>query len=72
MQLDLFNQTQRLLRQDASIKELDNFSLQSIDKHKNTMEKWQQNIKDAKADIKIHQFLVKSFYKKMNKEAHID
>ncbi len=72
LQLDLFNQTQRLLRQDASIKELDNFSLQSIDKHKNTMEKWQQNIQNVKADIKIHQFLVKSFYKKMNKEAHID
>ncbi|MCF6240326.1 MAG: C69 family dipeptidase [Bacteroidales bacterium] len=71
MQLNFFNREQRLMMKSAGIDKLDTLSYESIEMHTKAIKEWQQKIQQVKSAIKPYQLLVKNFYKKMNKEAHL-
>ena len=72
LQQSLLDTERKLIRQKASLTELDKFSISALDQHQKAIINWQAAISHVEPSIKWHQFIYKNYYRKLNKEVNLD
>lgn len=72
LQLNLINTEKKLIKQAATIEELDTFSISAINKHKESIQNWQSAIKNIKPALKWYQLHHKNYVKQMNRAVGLD
>ncbi len=71
MQNELFDKEKEHILNNAKIKNFDELSFQSIETHTKAIHQWFEKLKKVKPEIHRYQFLVRRFYRKMNRQAKI-
>ncbi len=67
IQQNFIDDEKSLISQKASLTELGKLSLNSLHKHTQAIEKWQQSIDNVQTALKWYQFIYKNYSKKLNK-----